>query len=888
MQETFLPKQEGVFSNSIDSRFTCISSSPVDLGCTLIRGRPYGGLAFLIHEEISPFVKKVATNDERLLCIDVVFNSTKTRIINCYMPYFNGFNTEMYLHELGKLNCLFTEHENDHVIALGDFNAHISSEFGSELLGWCDEYDCCAVDINSLPIDTHTWVSDATGHTRWLDHVVCPKTLVGSVSSFKVLYEEIGSDHKPLGFKLYLNNSYERSVRNFLYNKVSYEVKDKENYYQCSEEALKQLKLPVEALICKTVGCRDRGHFTQIQAFAMELINALIQSGDTKVIGSVKNLGIAGWNEHVKPYHDIARQKYLSWKDMGMPRAGTSYNEMILSKRNLKKALRDCKTTNDLTTRNKIARDMKKKNPWKTINKVRKKVSSLPLSINGVEGEKNIAECWRNHYATIMEGKGHPKLSLSVENISKEWTIPKVLVKEVQLAMKNLSIESAPGLDGVTGDHLRYAHPTLYVHLSLLFSSLFGHHFVTQNLIDIKILNLVKDNHKSLSDMNNYRPIALASLVSKLLECIILERCKNLLTTSDNQFAYKSKHSTDMALFLFKQISEQYKSKNTPVFVCAMDMSKAFDRVCHERLFNILEKRQVPFYIISLLKYWYREQEFRVLWGNSLSSSFRPGCGIRQGSILSAILFAVYMDDLSKELNGEGGCIIGDTKINHIFYADDILLLAPSLKALQALIDKTVKYLDKNYLTVNAQKTKVLVVKPKNFILYGNPILYINNVNLEVVNSYKYLGMSLNDNLKDDAHIATLYRGQCLRGNLLVRNFSICNQESKIHLFKAFCTSLYCIPLSLDCKKETLRKLQVCYNDSFRYLMGIPRSSRISGYFVSLRLPSFEELVRKNIVSLFERLKDSNNRMVKAIFYSEGFKKSLIFNKWSERIFCNI
>ena len=77
LQETFLPQQEGDFLNSISSKFTCVSSSPVDLGRSLIRGRPYGGLAFLIHEEITPFVKKVSTNDERLLCIDIVFNGTK-------------------------------------------------------------------------------------------------------------------------------------------------------------------------------------------------------------------------------------------------------------------------------------------------------------------------------------------------------------------------------------------------------------------------------------------------------------------------------------------------------------------------------------------------------------------------------------------------------------------------------------------------------------------------------------------------------------------------------------------------------------------------------------------------------------------------------------------
>ena len=89
-------------------------------------------------------------------------------------------------------------------------------------------------------------------------------------------------------------------------------------------------------------------------------------------------------------------------------------------------------------------------------------------------------------------------------------------------------------------------------------------------------------------------------------------------------------------------------------------------------------------------------------------------------------------------------------------------------------------------------------------------------------------------------------------------------------------------------KKETLRKLQVCYNDTLRYLMGIQRSSRISGYFVSLRIPTFDELIRKNIVSLFQRLKESNNMIIRAVFDSEYFKKSLFLKKWSERIFCNI
>ena len=176
------------------------------------------------------------------------------------------------------------------------------------------------------------------------------------------------------------------------------------------------------------------------------------------------------------------------------------------------------------------------------------------------------------------------------------------------------------------------------------------------------------------------------------------------------------------------------------------------------------------------------------------------------------------MDDLSRNiLNRESGCVLGGTKINHIFYADDLMLISPSLKGLQNLINKCIDYFRSHYLTLNAQKNKVIIFKPKNFINYSEPRLFVNETRLEVVKSLKYLGMHINDELRDDEHITSLYRGQCFRSNTLIRNFHMCNKDAKINLFKSFCTSVYCIPLSLECKQETLQKLKVCYNNSLRF-----------------------------------------------------------------------
>ena len=82
----------------------------------------------------------------------------------------------------------------------------------------------------------------------------------------------------------------------------------------------------------------------------------------------------------------------------------------------------------------------------------------------------------------------------------------------------------------------------------------------------------------------NYRPIAIASVVSKFFEHLILFQLKPLLTTSDNQFGFKPLHGTDMCTFLLKEVVRSYTTKNTPVYSVFLDASKAFDRVNHAML----------------------------------------------------------------------------------------------------------------------------------------------------------------------------------------------------------------------------------------------------------------------------------------------------------------
>ena len=132
-----------------------------------------------------------------------------------------------------------------------------------------------------------------------------------------------------------------------------------------------------------------------------------------------------------------------------------------------------------------------------------------------------------------------------------------------------------------------------------------------------------------------------------------------------------------LCIYTLKEYIEYYKNRRTTVFVTLLDASKAFDRLNYCLLIDKLVKKYVPLFIIKRLCFWYTHKKMVVRWGTTISTQFTVANGVKQGGIISPILFNMYMDDLSIALNNSGvGGYVRDGFLNHLCYADDICLIS--------------------------------------------------------------------------------------------------------------------------------------------------------------------------------------------------------------------
>ena len=855
---------------------------------SLCYGRPYGGCSILYRKSLSSCITPLDTNSDRFCGIKLCDLSGLSYLLICvYMPTDCGpMSYSDYLNTLGDLEGFIECHNCDAVIVAGDFNVDFDrGGQNSKLLeDFILDLKLHVCDLDFRDQVCYTYERDDGHVCSWIDHVLCSQHISDSFADIHALHSgSTLSDHFPLFFNVDLQSLSPpppppptvlgpcHSVR-IDWSKVS--AANVQNYCDRLSQCIDVLSSDVTN--CVAANCTK--HQAMLDSYAQSLVSSLLHCASecfpTYTVKSGKRL--VGWNDSACLFKKTANFWYKIWKEAGCPKSGVLSQIKKTTKSRYKYWVRRLKRRQNILLQRKLAhllRRKSKKGFWSEVRRLNRSHSSYTPVVDGVSGDENIA----NLFATKSEGllnthtcSSHSSLHSPLQSSLTDLCISEVSFSDddVLQALSKLSKNKSDG-SGVCTEHLKYSSSVISESLAAFFTSVVRHGYMPY-CIRNSVLTPIPKGSKNTSSSQNYRAIALASILSKILEHLLLDHYGSFFRTSHLQFGFKSGFSTSMCTGALKSIVSRYINRGSAVFGCFLDASKAFDLVNHEVLFQKLIDRGLPLPVVRFLSSWYRDQQMCVRWGHSLSKSFRVSNGVRQGSVLSPVLFSVYVDSLLDSLEESSvGCYWGHQFAGALCYADDLVLLAPTASALRQMLSICDSYANSHGLVFNANKTQLICFHSR-YTECPLPVIYFNNLELQYQKQVSHLGHILTYNLDDRQDVIRAIKDLHRKANCVLYKFSAADPFIKSYLLKSYCLSLYgCSLWSLS--SPSIKLIEIALNKLLRRVWNLPYQSHSGIVHCTARISHVSNFIFDRFCVLLSRSLSSPSGLVKSIFLNSSY-----------------
>ena len=317
---------------------------------------------------------------------------------------------------------------------------------------------------------------------------------------------------------------------------------------------------------------------------------------------------------------------------------------------------------------------------------------------------------------------------------------------EVYDTLSKLKPGKAPGLDGLPPKMLSLCASGIASSLCLLFNRSFQEGTVPQAWKEAVVVPVHKGGCKN--SPSNYRPIALLSIVSKVMEKIVHKRLNAFLEPllSKKQSGFRRKDGTSPQLIRLVQEWSTSLDASDLVGIIFFDFKKAFDRVCLPGLLVKLRSTGLCGKALSWCESFLTNRCQRVRVGSHVSSPEFLHAGVPQGAILSPLFFNIYINDIVECTNAEVNLFADDTSV----YVTEKSGLALQNK-LQEAVNKLASWFKAWAITINHAKSAAMVISKKR-----NPIkldIHIDDTPIPQANSHKHLGLVLNNKLSWSDHV---------------------------------------------------------------------------------------------------------------------------------------
>ena len=326
--------------------------------------------------------------------------------------------------------------------------------------------------------------------------------------------------------------------------------------------------------------------------------------------------------------------------------------------------------------------------------------------------------------------------------------------KEVVGAVRRLKLGKAAGNDEIVAEILARGRHRVVSAIRILCEKAWEEETLPTEWTRGIIFPIYKDGDKK--DTNNYRGITLLSIVGKVYAQVINYRLMiwsemNKILVEEQGGFRPVRGCPDQLFSLIEILRNRKKTKHT--YCCFIDVKKAFDRVFRAGLWKRLAEEGVKGKMWRVLKSIYKTVESCVRIDGNLTDWFPVDTGVRQGCVLSPLLYAFFINGLVKELNelDIGIQVEGGKKVCALLYADDIVMMTENRVELQKMLDVVAKYAKKWRFELNPKKSEVVVFGHKP--APRNIVWKLGDSKIRQVIQYKYLGIELTRTLNYSNYI---------------------------------------------------------------------------------------------------------------------------------------
>lgn len=416
--------------------------------------------------------------------------------------------------------------------------------------------------------------------------------------------------------------------------------------------------------------------------------------------------------------------------------------------------------------------------------------------IGGRTNNKITLEEWYQHFKNVFtlcdsESLHQDRGSSEIQDEDSVLNV-EISEEEVVAAIKNLNNKKAGGMDGVIPEMLKYGGPDVVNFLTKLFNKVFDNGIYPEEWAKAIVVPIFKKGDRDVPD--NYRGISLINIVCKCYTFILNKRLAMWLeekkTIVENQAGFRKQYSTvDQIFNLYAIVQKCLSRKGQKLYVAFVDFKKAFDSVNHQALLDIVYKEGINGKFFSSLKAMYQSLTACVRANCEFTDFFPCPVGVRQGCVMSPTLFSLFINQLANHITEVGlhgiQLLPNFLEIFILLFADDVVLLSYSPIGLQSQLNALKNCCERLKLSVNKDKTKIMVFRKGGF-LGKNEKWFYEGKQLEVVNSYCYLGFIFSTMLSNKIGTSHLVTRGKKSTYFLSSAFRNCKDLSRDVYFKIF------------------------------------------------------------------------------------------------------